>query len=70
MESKIKVTIAPESVPQKFLDAIWIMYNLRRYKKIWETEFGAANRKKLQSWEDKADELLNEIIANPKKETP
>lgn len=51
---------------EKYLKAIEILIKLRKYKKKWDAEYGAANRNTLRRWEDNADAYLASLtISGP-----
>lgn len=63
--TKPQVTVSPDELPDKFLEACNIMLQMRIMKKKWDIHFGAANRNNLRTWEEKADKFLRSLNIQP-----
>ena len=62
MCNKLKINVTPEEIPEKLREAMWILYKMRHYKKVWDQHYGSQNRRNLQEWESRADKFIESII--------
>lgn len=58
---KVEIIVPIGEQPRLLNEALHILAKLRMYEKIWERHYGAANKKKLKVWQDKADALLAKL---------
>ncbi|MCX6208350.1 MAG: hypothetical protein NTZ59_02315 [Bacteroidetes bacterium] len=62
MSKKQVKLIEPPNTKDTLLELAAIMFWLRHYSNLWQTNFGVVNKNRMVYWQEKADDFINKNI--------